>query len=1276
MTGFARRIWKWLAAIFAGLAILLALLIGAFRIVVAQAPDYRQPIADLVSGFLGLPVQISRLDARFGLGGPELVLAGATVLSADGSEALFSASEATLSLDVSELLFRWRLAADTFTLDDLTLELERSETGEMRVFNRRLDEFPRSETPKISELRIRNATVKIRDRMAEGREWRLTDVEALLSQRGEETRVEGRFTPPPGIAEDGSFWAAKAVQGPWRTYAGVRGLSLAGLSQIPSVPVAVPRSGTGDLRLWIDLQENAVDRVSAQIELRDLSLSPEEVESEPFAELAGRLEWDRLANGWRGRIQDLVVGRGGSRWSSAQLMIERRGAGSGQEGDFFLDADFIRLDDLRPFVPLVPDEATRDALAAMQLSGDVTGLTAHLAVVDREARGFQIEASAELSNVDMQPYGKLPGIRGLSGRMRSDPKGGRIELDSRNCAVTFEELFRDPLEFDTATGLIVWSRGSDGLTIIGDGLTADNRDLGLEAGFRLRLPGTDEPGRIDVQATATNVDLATTSRYLPVGIMSPKVVGWLDTAIVSGRVPEARLELAGPTKGFPYPGGEGVFEVSFAAQDLALDYARDWPSATDISADILFRGPGLFADIRKGRLGGAVVDDLRLEIPVLREGMLSIRGTAQGPLEAVKSYVLESPLRAVIGEAMSNTRIYKGDTDIGVDILLPLNDLSGRDVLVELGIDDARLEYGGVTHPLESVTGKISIHNNEVRGQDISGVFLGEPAFIDIAPHGGGGTRAHVASTMTSDALVDVLGLPLADYLEGQTPWTGFAHFPAADSGELFWIRLESDMRGLAFELPHPVAKPVTEALPLSIDFEFPEPGVTEWSAVYGDRFSAKARFATGDDGLDFLAANILLGSRDARIGQEKGLVIQGAVDYVPVLEWLGVRFGDQGEGRLEDLLTRIDIRAGRATFGGNQFSQVEARLQQTENQWLLELGGPDIAGELTFPLDFSSGTPFSLEMDRLYLVDAEEPGEKEALDPRKIPSMDIVAEDFRLTGLKMGRLEATIRSVPNGFRLERYTMTGPSHVIEGDGRSFLGFGQDESALTLSASTSDLGAAMEYMGFERSVESPSAEFRFDLDWTGGLPPELLEVATGTGRLEIKSGNLTQVKPGAGRVFGLLSVQALPRRLTLDFRDVFKKGFFFDEFRGDFAIAEGKAYTDNLVFRSPAADIGIVGYVDLTDRLYDQTAIVSAEVGNTLPVVGAIAAGPAIGAGLFVLKEIFKEPLRGMVNVQYRITGPWDEPDVVKVAAASGETDAVKEAPGEARQDSTRPGEEG
>ncbi len=78
----------------------------------------------------------------------------------------------------------------------------------------------------------------------------------------------------------------------------------------------------------------------------------------------------------------------------------------------------------------------------------------------------------------------------------------------------------------------------------------------------------------------------------------------------------------------------------------------------------------------------------------------------------------------------------------------------------------------------------------------------------------------------------------------------------------------------------------------------------------------------------------------------------------------------------------------------------------------------------------------------------------------------------------------------------------------------------------------------------------------------------------------------------------------------------------------------------------------LGSVDLVGREYDQTAVVSAQIGNTLPVVGAIAAGPIIGGGLFVLKEILKEPLREAGQVQYRITGPWENPVVAKVTSGN------------------------
>lgn len=1262
MTGIGRRIWKWLAGIFAGTAILLALLVGAFRIVVSQAPDYRQPISDWASSLLGLPVEIERLDARFGLGGPELVLAGSTIFSADRSEALVQVSEATVSLDVNALLFKWKLAADTFTLDGLTLEMERSGGGQLLLFDRPLESLPRGQGPApISELRVRDATVIFRDRMIGGRDWVLRDFEAYLVQKAGTSRIEGRFSPPGELSDQVTFWSSHNPE-TWKAYVSTQRLNLAALKQIPGMPAQVPGAGTGSVRLWVDGQGAVVSRASVETEVRELVLGYGEGELAGYDLLGGRLEWDMLASGWRGRIEDLRVRRQDSQWSSSRIMVEKRAATGQQEGDFFVDADFLRLDDLAPFVALVPGDDLRESLRAMRPRGDVAGLTAQLAVVDRETRGYHVELSAEVQAVGFEPYGKLPGVAGLSGKLRTDPKGGRIELDSRDLRISFPTLFRDPLEFDAARGLVVWSRGADGLTVIGDGMTAENRDLGIDAGFRLRLPAGEETGRIDVQATASNVDLAAKSRYLPVGIMSDKVVGWLDAAIVSGRVPTARLELGGPTRGFPYPDGEGVFEVSFSTQDLVLDYAREWPRGTGIQADILFRGPGLVADIRDGRIVGTTVRNLKVEIPVLREGMLSIEGTAAGPLEAVRNYALESPLEKTIGPALTETRIENGDAEVAVDLLLPLKDLGGRDVRVDLDIQDARLLYGQVNHPLESATGRLTVKNDVVTAEGITGVFLGRPVLIDVAPYEDLGTRAYVKGEITREALVDVLNIPMENYLLGEAEWTGYVHFPRAGADGQFWIHLDSELRGMELSLPYPVAKPAEEPLPLSIDFEFPEPGLTEWTADYGARFSAQARFATADAGLDFEAAAILLGSAGARIGDERGLVVEGETDRLPALDWIGVRFTDTGEGRLENLLTRIDVTVADASFGAQHFADVSARLEQASGDWLLDLDSEGLSGRVTIPMIMATGKPVILDMVRLYLGGEDRDGEGDSTDPRKVPAMRVAAEDFRLEGLRLGRLDAEIIAVPNGFLLERYTIDGPSHSIQGQGRSLLGFGQDDSAVTLEAQTTDMGSAMEYMGFERALEAKSASFNMDLRWHGGLPESIPRVAEGTAQLDIKSGSLTEVKPGAGRVFGLLSVQALPRRLTLDFRDVFKKGFYFDELRGDFAIADGKAYTDNLVFRSPAADIGIAGYVNLTDRLYDQTAIVSADVGNTLPVVGAIAAGPAIGAGLFVLKEIFKEPLRGMINVQYRITGPWENPDVVRVAAAAGGAGTAAEPP--------------
>ena len=112
--------------------------------------------------------------------------------------------------------------------------------------------------------------------------------------------------------------------------------------------------------------------------------------------------------------------------------------------------------------------------------------------------------------------------------------------------------------------------------------------------------------------------------------------------------------------------------------------------------------------------------------------------------------------------------------------------------------------------------------------------------------------------------------------------------------------------------------------------------------------------------------------------------------------------------------------------------------------------------------------------------------------------------------------------------------------------------------------------------------------------------------------------------------------------------MFSSGFGFNAIRGDFTLTDGNAYTSNLVLDGPAAQVGIVGRAGIAARDYDQTAVVHASLGATLPVAGALAGGPAVGAALLIFSEIFKKPLQDMVRVNYRITGSWDDPQVQRV----------------------------
>jgi uncharacterized protein YhdP len=194
------------------------------------------------------------------------------------------------------------------------------------------------------------------------------------------------------------------------------------------------------------------------------------------------------------------------------------------------------------------------------------------------------------------------------------------------------------------------------------------------------------------------------------------------------------------------------------------------------------------------------------------------------------------------------------------------------------------------------------------------------------------------------------------------------------------------------------------------------------------------------------------------------------------------------------------------------------------------------------------------------------------------------------------------------------------------------------------------------------MEAKHGEIRADLMWPGGFTGNILEHASGAISVRAEGGQIVNLQPGAGRVLGLFSIAALPRRLALDFSDLTEKGLAFDTVHGDFELRDGHAYTNNLLLRGPAAEIGVAGRTGLATRDYDQTAVVTGNLGASLPVAGALAGGPAIGAAVLLFSQVFKEPLKGLTRGYYRITGPWDNPSVERIGAS--EASAKTEAPGQ------------
>jgi uncharacterized protein (TIGR02099 family) len=1269
------KILRWFVYFAAAGVMLLALLVGIARLLLPLVPEYQNEIKRWAGDATGLNVEFEYISASWPLAGPELKFFDVTVSTAD-AQPILNADYLTVGISLVRLVIDRELMVNRVGIGDTRLEIQNGPGGSFLFQGRPLEELLKFDSPpekefSLPDLRIDfddtslsfadiGRTDMVLDFFIEKLELRLSEDGVALDGRVQLDEVFGRNAElslnlpaellrprPPASSEPGAAAATPAVE--WKGHLAGTDLNVDRILEF-WLNMEVPLQRTrGDIVIWAEFADLLPTNATVEIDLENIELSGPAGGVETYEAFRGQFEWGRNANGWVLGGSDLVIARDGRKWPSSEFTVVYRLADDGTRR-ITSGTNFLRLHDLYPMVLAVASEDVRDELLPRELSGDVSDFDLDLTLVSEGPAKYELEMQFDDLGIALTDDGES--LAGISGTVVADQFGGRLQIESDDSVIELPGIFGNPLETESIDGFLIWRVTENQIRVLSDNIQLRVPFAKGNTRFELNWPRNGDSPRIDLTAFATISDAPRILRFLPTEILKPKFVKWLERSIVAGRVTGAQFELSGALREFPYDHGEGVFRVTVNGEDGIIDYAEGWPRAEDVSAQLVFDGVSFKVNRNRGRIGPVPFSGAKVHIDDLREGLLKISGERTVEFGQVIDFLRASPVADALGPILSKVQA-SGTLDTRLNMTLPIKRLSEYEVRLDAELNDASVSLEGLEFGFDALNGKVRVENTKVSADALTARLLGEPVDIRIWPaNEAGGRYTHFATARGSTPVerwMEALYLPFPERVEGQVGWEAMALIPERKEERSAppHILARSDLVGVTSTFPAPFDKTPEGSDALEIDIVFPEDGVLEVAGRLRKKIGWALRLEAMGDKWMINRGAVHAGAAAALLPSEPGIELSGRIETVRFDDWLALAEGD-AESRWKDLYREADFNIGRLYLMGHAFPDVEIAARRDGDEWQINVDSPNLAGAVSVPL--SPEAPIRADLERLWLED-EDSVDTGASDPRNIQSAVVRVDDFSMRGMRFGSLELDLTTVSFGIIADPIKTSSPPFSINGNA-AWLVHPNDEtiqqSQLRLDLQGNDIRGMLINLGYDPVIEGKVARIDADLSWAGAPEGEFLHRASGNLNVTMEQGALLELDPGGGRLLGVLSVAALPRRLSLDFSDVFDEGLRFDSIKGNFILNDGDAYTCNLSLQGSVADLGVVGRAGIAAEDYDQLAVVRPHVSNVLAIGGTVVGGPAVGAAMLLFSEIFKKPLSTLGESYYRVQGGWDNPDVVRI----------------------------
>jgi len=1253
-----------LTAIWVMIFIMSFTILGLRYFVLPEIGRYQNDITQAISQQLGQRVTIGSIQAHWQGLNPHIRLYQVDIYDQENRVALsLEQVDSTISW-LSMPLFEPRLASLVIYRPELNIR--REQDGTVYVAGISLSGPTQVTFPnwllRQSEIAIVDAEVIWNDTYRKAPEVKLSKLNLKIENPAwDSLRGRHRFAlmaTPSAVSQQpidirGNVFGRDVSQlSQWRgrLYAEVKQSNFAELKRWMDFPFDL-QSGYGDARVWLSFDELQIERMTSDVNLSNLTtqIPYQNQPASSFNVLAGRIQWEKQVDGQRisaSNIQVITPENLNIKNGNFSLLESQKNKQPYYQGSLSLEE--FQLESTSKLLPYLPlPEKVSEQFKLIQPVGKLSQLSLSWKGAGNALNEYTFKSNFSDFGVDPIESYDIPGFQHLKGNINLTQNNGSLQLNSERVVLYPKQVLRYGVPVDYIRGKVNWRSERDKINVHLNKLAISTPHAIAEINGYIDYD--DNNGAyLDLTGGVSKGDAKFTKLYLP-SVLSKETLDWIDTSILQGQVEDAGLIIKGRVKDFPFVDNKkGIFRITGKAHDVLLDYVTNWPLISVNKMNFLFEGKRMELFVNDGHVLNNKILNTKVTIPdlIVDNTVLDVKGELSGTINDQLNFINSSPL-AAWSSGYSQGMKGSGNGKLNLDMSIGLFHDQTVHFKGKYSFNNANLSNESIPE-LSQINGDIMFNENGMNAPNLHLNIFDSPALLSIATDKSKIIQINAKGKITDTGIRKSLGLAIPNSVTGSTDWQGRASI--SDKKTEFSVR--SNLQGLSLQLPYPLSKQASESLSFSLDrkpsgnnqdlIQF-----TLGSAVAGKFLRSTqngvSKFDRGEIGVNV----------SPEIPNQNIINLRVLMNHIDMDDWLMQFEKSSASSGMNLPINHIDLSADSFDMFDKRFNNLKMSTQINGNMWMISLKSDEVAGSIRW-VDQGAGRVLA-NLTQLTLP--QDTPDKKAKDKTikqldlRYPDLEINADNFDIGKKKFGRLELSAKEQNGNWIIQKLVLKNPDGVITANGQWNNWKTQQNTLMNFTWQISDIGKTFKRLNFAEMIKGGAAQLNGQLRWAGS--PHEFDIPNLSGNLQLlaSKGQILKIEPGVGRLFSVLSLQNLPRRLTLDFKDLFSSGFVFDKISADIVVNRGVMRSENFAMEGPTAMVEIKGETDLDKETQHFYVKVKPFITDTLSLA-AFAGGPAVGVGAYIAQKVLKNPLDKIAESEYEIVGTWSNPEEREVKSAT------------------------